>query len=108
MRAAGPPGRPPGGGGPPYSAPAESPCEDESSRGRGENAGRSYRGYGGEPRRPNGPGRPGGPGGPGRPGGPPSEPSDWGTNPDAYWHKGNSWLAVQGPRGERGEVGPPG
>ncbi|KIK54273.1 hypothetical protein GYMLUDRAFT_249727 [Collybiopsis luxurians FD-317 M1] len=53
-------------------------------------------------------GGPGGPGGPGSPGGPPNNPDDWGLNHDAYWHPANGWVAVQGPRGERGEPGPAG
>ncbi|KIK51814.1 hypothetical protein GYMLUDRAFT_251737 [Collybiopsis luxurians FD-317 M1] len=51
---------------------------------------------------------PGGPGGPGSPGGPPNDPDNWGSNHDAYWHLANGWVAVQGPRGERGELGPAG
>ncbi|KIK56810.1 hypothetical protein GYMLUDRAFT_247590 [Collybiopsis luxurians FD-317 M1] len=55
-----------------------------------------------------GPGGLGGPGGPGSPGGPPNNPDNWGSNHDAYWHLANGWVAVQGPRGERGEPGPAG
>ncbi|KIK50427.1 hypothetical protein GYMLUDRAFT_252996 [Collybiopsis luxurians FD-317 M1] len=53
-------------------------------------------------------GGPGGPGGPGSPGGPPNDPDDWGLNHNAYWHPANGWVAVQGPRGERGEPSPAG
>ncbi|KIK55093.1 hypothetical protein GYMLUDRAFT_248893 [Collybiopsis luxurians FD-317 M1] len=96
-RVAGAPGGPPRG--PPYGGVTQTGgiSDRNSERERGSRNG-SFRGGSGG----------GGPGGPGEPGGPPDDPDNWGLNHDAYWHPANGWVAVQGPRGERGELGPAG
>ncbi|KIK66515.1 hypothetical protein GYMLUDRAFT_239453 [Collybiopsis luxurians FD-317 M1] len=100
---AGAPGGPPGG--PPYGGVMQMGgiSDGNSERERGSRNG-SFRGGSGG----GGPRGLGGPGGPGSPGGPPDNPDDWGSNHDAYWHLANGWVAIRGPRGERGELGPAG
>ncbi|KIK64674.1 hypothetical protein GYMLUDRAFT_240644 [Collybiopsis luxurians FD-317 M1] len=89
----------PGGplGGPPYGGVTQTggTSDGNSERESGSRNG-SFRGGS----------RGGGPGGLGGPGGPPDDPDNWSSNHDAYWHLANGWVAVQGPRGERGELGP--
>ncbi|KIK50185.1 hypothetical protein GYMLUDRAFT_253201 [Collybiopsis luxurians FD-317 M1] len=100
---AGAPGGPPGG--PLYGGVTQTGgiSDGNLERERGSRNG-SFRGGSGG----GGPGGLGGPGEPGSPGGPPNDPDNWGSNHDAYWHPANGWVAVQGPRGERGELGPAG
>ncbi|KIK50933.1 hypothetical protein GYMLUDRAFT_252503 [Collybiopsis luxurians FD-317 M1] len=99
----GAPGGPPGG--PPYGGVMQMGgiSDRNSERERGSRKGSFRGGLGG-----GGPGGPGEPEEPGSPGEPPNDPDNWGSNQDTYWHPANGWVAVQGPRGERGELGPAG